>query len=431
MNINQITIKNFRNIGDECTYNLNPSFTVIIGINGKGKSTILHALRVACGAYFLSIPEVKKRHIKPDEIRLAYIGKELAQNKPVKVEAVGSFPGIDTPITWRRQIMENSNSTTSSEADVGRIRNLGLLNYKRITKEGIEKTDLPVIAYFGTSRAHGAGRNISSRIGRQTFQEGYQDWYEMKSTTFKYENWLTSYDVLKKIRKEYPNTKKAFLDTLKIANPYIQQIEIVNGRIWLKVKMDDYQSELLPLEYHSDGIRFFTELVAETAYRCIILNGHHDLNAVIESRGVIMIDELDLHLHPNWQRHVIKDLRNAFPKLQFIITTHSPFIVQSVKAEELIILDEDISKDGDPFKKSIEEVAAKEMGVDDIPRSVEFLEMQRVAEEYFKLIDEGKTSDDDEQTKSLRNRLNELEERFSDDPAFTATLKVEREAKGL
>jgi predicted ATP-binding protein involved in virulence len=431
MNINKITIRNFRNIGSESSFVLNPKFTVIIGINGKGKSTILHAIRIACGAYFLSIPEVKKRHISPSEIRVIDLGKQLIQQKPVKVEAEGSFPELIHPITWKRQIQENSNSTTSSEAEVGSIRKIGMNNYLKITKEGKENVSLPVIAFFGTSRAHGAGRNIKSRIGRQTFIEGYQDWYEMKSNTFKYETWLGSYEILKKNKKEYPNTKRAFLEAIKKANPYIQTVESVNGKLWIKIKIDDYESDLLPIDLHSDGIRFYTEMAAEIAYRCIILNGYLDANSIIESKGVVMIDEIDLHLHPNWQRHVIRDLKNAFPNIQFVVTTHSAFIVQSIKSEELIILDEDIAKDGDPFKKSIEEVAANEMGVEDIPRSIEFMEMQHVAEEYYKLINNGKSSDNDQRTSELRNQLNKLEEKFGEDPAFVAALKIERYSKGL
>jgi len=431
MKINKITIKNFKNVGNERTFVFNSKLTVVIGMNGKGRSTILHAIRIACGAYFLGIPEVKKRHIHTSEIRVIDLGRELVQQKPVKIEAEGYFPELDVPIIWRRQIQENSNSTSSSEAEVGSIRKIGLNNYQKITKEGKEKVSLPVVAFFGTSRAHGAGRNIKSRIGRQTFTEGYQDWYVMKSTTFKYENWLGSYDILKKNKKEYPNTKKAFIEAIKTANPYIQEIEVVNGKLWIKVKMDDYDSDLLPIDLHSDGIRFFTEMVAEIAFRCIVLNGYLDLKSIIESKGVVMIDEIDLHLHPNWQRHAIHDLKKAFPNIQFIVTTHSPFIVQSLKADELIILDKEIIKDGDPFRKSIEEVAANEMGVEDIPRSIEFLQMQKVAEEYYRLISDGKTSDSDPRTRELRNKLNELEEIFGEDPAFVAALKVERYSKGL
>ena len=137
-----------------------------------------------------------------------------------------------------------------------------------------------------------------------------------------------------------------------------------------------------------------------------------------------------------WLNYVFKlgtvvDLKTAFPNIQFVVTTHSPFIVQSLKSEELIILDEQIKKDGDPDMKGIEDVAANEIGVEDVPRSEAFLEMQKVAEEYYALIQQGKTSISDKETAILRNKLNELEERFSNDPAFVASLRIERQANDL
>ncbi|MCX6179549.1 MAG: AAA family ATPase [Chlorobiales bacterium] len=435
MNIQSISIQNFRNIGNTKTFYLNPNFTVFIGVNGKGKSTILYALRVACGSYLLPIPDIKHRHIQEDEIRIIESGKLLLKQFPVNVEAVAFFPGISEPVIWRRQRLEYSNSTTSTNADVGPIRKIAFAKYNRVQKESDDKVDLPVIAFFGITRAVGAGRITKNsriqRLGRQLFKEGYQDWDEMKAVKFHYEEWLGTYDTLVALGKEYPNTKEIFFSAVKTANPFITQIEFINGELWVKIKIDDDETGLLPLSLHSDGIHYFTAMVAEIAFRCIVLNGYKNEKSISETLGIVMIDEIDLHLHPNWQRHVVHDLKKAFPKIQFVVTTHSPFIVQSLKSEELIILDEDIKKDGDPFKKSIEEVAANEMGVDDIPRSIEFLEMQKVAEEYYTLLEAGKTSEIDDLTQQLRNRLNELEELFGEDPAFVAALKIERKAKGL
>jgi predicted ATP-binding protein involved in virulence len=435
MNIKRITIQNFRNIGSEKTFYLNPDFTAFIGVNGKGKSTILHALRIASGSYFLAIPDVKSRHIQKDEIRIIESGKLLLQQFPVKIETEGSFPDFDNTITWRRQWLESSNSTTSTNADVGAIRSISLEKYHRVQKESDDKVDLPVIAFFGITRAVGAGRvtrkSRIQRLGRQLFKEGYQDWEEMKAVKFHYEEWLGTYDHLVDQGKEYPNTKEAFFAAVTKANPFITHIEFINGELWVKINIDNDETELLPLSLHSDGIHYFTAMVAEIAYRCVVLNGYKNDKAISETKGIVMIDEIDLHLHPNWQRHVVHDLKTAFPEIQFVVTTHSPFIVQSLKSEELIILDEDIEKDGDPFRKSIEEVAANEMGVEDMPRSIEFLEMQSVAEEYYTLIEAGKTSDTDDKTQQLRNRLNELEELFGEDPAFVAALKIERKVKGL
>ena len=417
MNIEKITIQNFRNIEEPRTFYFNPNFTAIIGINGKGKSTILSALRIAAGTYFLAIPDVKKWHIQPDEIRKNNVGHKLhlVSQRPVLVEATGTLPEIKESIVWRRQILENSNSTTSKASDVAKIRQIGRIKYAMV-KSGEDKIGLPVIAFFGTSRAHGAGRNRKTRTDREIFIEGYHSWFEMKSTTYKYENWLSSYDVLLKIGKEYQGTEQSFLNALKSANPYINEIENVNGKIWLKVNIEGTTSDFLPIDLHSDGICSYTEMVAELAYRCIVLNGYLGKNAIEESRGIVMIDELDLHLHPNWQRHVVNDLKKAFPKIQFVVTTHSPFIVQSLKSDEIWNLDKVM--DVTPKDFSIDEVATQIMGV----KSAYSSENEKNYEASKQFLD-----------KLNRNTLSEELEKELDnisDPAVRAFLELNKMAKG-
>jgi predicted ATP-binding protein involved in virulence len=365
MNIQSITIQNFRNIGLVKTFHLNPHFTAFIGVNGKGKSTLLHALRVATGSYFLAIPDVKSRHIQKDEIRIVESGKLLLQQFPVKVEAVGIFPGSTEPITWRRQWMEGSTSSTTRHADVGTIKSIALEKYQKVNREADDRVELPVIAFFGISRAVGAGRLTKKsriqRLGRQIFKEGYQDWEEMRAVKFHYEEWLATYDTLAAHGKEYSNTKDAFFNAVTTANPFIKQIEFINGELWIKVKIENEESSLLPLSLHSDGIHYFTAMVAEIAYRCIVLNGYKNAEAISQAKGVILVDEIDLHLHPTWQRHVISDLKKAFPNIQFVVTTHSPFIIQSLKSDEIWNLDKTMDLAPDELK--IDTVATEIMGV--------------------------------------------------------------------
>ena len=97
-----------------------------------------------------------------------------------------------------------------------------------------------------------------------------------------------------------------------------------------------------------------------------------------------------MHLHPKWQKQVIEDLKLAFPNIQFIVTTHSPFIVQSLRANEIINLAGEVSED--PCVKGIEDIAEDEMALEDVQRSHKFLEMQEIAARYFDLIEQGKTS---------------------------------------
>jgi predicted ATP-binding protein involved in virulence len=420
MNIERLTIQNFRNIGEPRTFELNPNFTAFIGVNGKGKSTILHALRIAAGSFFLGIPDVKKRHIFRDEIRIETAGTQEVQKYPVKVEVVGKFPGSTQSITWRRRWLEGSSSTTSSGADVGSIRDIGHRKYERITKELNDQVDLPIIAFFGIQRAVGAGRisKISriQRLGRRIFKEGYQDWESMMATKFHYPEWLGTYDVLRSQEKEYEGTRDAFYAAIKLATPFITQIEFHNSVLWVKTKIDNHESDFLPIALHSDGIHYFIEMVSEIAYRCIVLNGYKKDQAIAETTGIIMIDEIDLHLHPSWQRHVVGDLKKAFPKIQFVVTTHSPFIVQSLKSDEIWNLDK--TMDVAPDELKIDTIATEIMGV-----SSAYSETNQ--ESYQK----SKNFLNDLETDKSVDELNKDLEEISD-PAIRAFLELRKMSKG-
>jgi len=87
-----------------------------------------------------------------------------------------------------------------------------------------------------------------------------------------------------------------------------------------------------------DGYRVFMGMVGDIGRRTAILNSLDGASAPLHVEGVVLIDELDLHLHPRWQRTVIRGLRAAFPKLQFIVTTHSPQVLSSVENRQVRLL---------------------------------------------------------------------------------------------
>ena len=85
----------------------------------------------------------------------------------------------------------------------------------------------------------------------------------------------------------------------------------------------------------SDGYHVFIALVADIARRAVMLNEFDGADAPARVEGVVLIDELDLHLHPRWQRVALPGLRNAFPRLQFVVTTHSPQVLSSAKNRQV------------------------------------------------------------------------------------------------
>jgi len=143
----------------------------------------------------------------------------------------------------------------------------------------------------------------------------------------------------------------------------------------------------------------------------------------------VLIDEIDLHLHPNWQRRVAEDLKRTFPRVQMIATTHSPFIIQSLRPGELINLSSETFSEY--AGESIEDIAEDIMDVEMPQKSRRYIEMVRVAEDYYRILDKGRESDNDKAIEKIKARLDELTMPFSDDPAFMAFLKLKRAEVGL
>lgn len=138
--------------------------------------------------------------------------------------------------------------------------------------------------------------------------------------------------------------------------------------------------------------------------------------------GVVVIDELDLSLHPTWQRRIIQILKTLFPKIQFICATHSPFIIQSLETGELITLDREL--DSEYSGAGIEDIAEDVMGVEMPQFSEKKRQMYETADDFLKAIKQGKTQEDIEK---LGAKLAFLEANYSDNPAYLALIRQKYE----
>ena len=125
----------------------------------------------------------------------------------------------------------------------------------------------------------------------------------------------------------------------------------------------------IPFEGLSDGYRDVIKIIADIAVRMCILNPYLKENTLKETPGIVVIDELDLSLHPEWQRRIMSTLTELFPKVQFICASHSPFIIQSLKDGQLISMDGEIQDEY--VGQSIEDIAEAIMGVENPQYSAE------------------------------------------------------------
>lgn len=422
MKINCIKIENFRGY-KSLDLDLDPSFNLIIGDNGSGKTALLEALTVAMGSFFLGIRNVNSRGIYKKDIHIATnnFGEEYLY--PVRIEACGDFMGDS--IIWARELNGASNRTTTTDAkDLMNIAKL--MDYKVRRGEMIE---LPLLTYYATGRLFDEARDMEEKDkGEHSNKEiasrfrAYSRCLEAKSTHKQFQKWFKgkelariqrnsndiSFELVKKaIVENIPNCKNIYFE-FDPDKPQGLKIELIDGRI-------------LPFNMLSDGTRNFFAIVADIAYKCVTLNPHLQEYALERTEGIVLIDELDLHLHPEWQRKIVEVLKNTFPNIQFIASTHSPFLIQTTGPEQLIILkNSQLEEISSANNLSIEDIAEEIQNVENPQWSKSRQEMFEVASRYYKAVKEARD------TPEMKAELDEAMKPFALDTAFYAIVEQEK-----
>jgi predicted ATP-binding protein involved in virulence len=160
------------------------------------------------------------------------------------------------------------------------------------------------------------------------------------------------------------------------------------------------------MEAMSDGARSVISMAADIAYRMARLNPDLGDEVTTKTPGVVLIDEVDMHLHPSWQQTVVQDLTTAFPKVQFILTTHSPQVLTSIRAEDIRILhwepDDQVRIEAPAFSYGAEssQVLKDIQHVDSRPAN---LPIVKDLKRYLQLVSEDKW--DSPEALTLRKKL--------------------------
>ena len=183
------------------------------------------------------------------------------------------------------------------------------------------------------------------------------------------------------------------------------------------------ENGFIPVEMLSDGIRNTIAMVADIAYRACKLNPHLGENAAKETDGVVLIDEVDMFLHPKWQQTILKSLTDAFPKMQFIVTTHSPQVLSTVRRENIRILPEGKMPEFSPLAHESGDALAKIMGTSPQP-PMPLLETVRAFEQLVRASQENT-----EEAQALRQVLNEAGYQIHDSDLTTWRFLAKRKAQ--
>ena len=397
MKINNIKIQNFR-IFKNYEIEFDNILTVLVANNSAGKTALLDVVSIAFGSYIGVFPLCTNKGFKFTDATIANSGDEPLY--PISLESTLSLENETVHI--KRELLRKGSATTVK--DTKEIQNYAKRNYKKLVEK--ELVDLPIVAYYGTGRLWRKIKKTTTSKDSNARSFGYYDCLDPNSNYKEFESWFLEQSriefdsIIQQIQSgkditqnEIINPKKNILKNIKNSiNKALEHIGFSNFRFdGVKLTIDNKEGVSLPIEILSDGVKSMFALVADIAYRCSKLNPHHEL-ASLSTSGVVMIDEIDMHLHPSWQQRVLKDLQTIFPKIQFIVSTHSPQVLSSVSNEHIRIIDPTTQKAIKPSvnpygKQSI--VALEDiMNVDSTPPK-EVVKETELLKEYLDLIQSG------------------------------------------
>ena len=349
MYLQRITLHNFKCFED-VSIDFHDKLTVIAGINGAGKTSILEGISIALSTMFAPLDGAKGRGIDKSQARLkAYnIGStsDVQAQYPVTISASAMLG--NQQVFWERSLNTAKGSTTIKDAK-------GIISIAERYQERLRSGDttliLPIIAYYGTGRLWDYHREKQSDVFESnTRTNGYIDSVDGTANIKLMMNWFAKMTVQKYQNQEnglggVPELDAVFSAMEKcyslITNADDVRIQYNMATKELDVAYRDHNDERMriPINQMSDGYKSTISLVADIAYRMAVLNPQLLGDVCQKTDGVILIDEVDLHLHPSWQQRILNDLTSVFPRVQFIVTTHAPAVINTIRRENLVILD--------------------------------------------------------------------------------------------
>lgn len=363
MRLDKLRIRNYRCF-DDLEIEFQPDLTILIASNGGGKTTILDAARVALSPFVkgfdLGSQTGKGASIQIEDVRLARLsGGNMEPQAPCSIEAWGSWGAGKDQKDWQ-QHRESLKKNTGIKSSLGAQALTGYASELQSQVRNDETVTLPIITYLGTSRLWFEGRFSSAAaqttldISEYSRTSGYLNCLAYASSFKTFTAWYSwiyrSYREMQLIALEQGTdistaghnvaqvikaVKTAINTLLKPTGWYDLEYSASHQQ---QLVMHHAEQGVLPVEMLSDGLRNAIALVADLAFRACKLNQHLGERAPLETPGVALIDEVDMFLHPAWQQTIAGALRSAFPAMQFIVTTHSPQVLSTVRRENIRVL---------------------------------------------------------------------------------------------
>jgi predicted ATP-binding protein involved in virulence len=442
----EMRLVNYRRFEDLNIKLSNNNFTVIIGDNGAGKTSILEAISKSL-SWFVN-----------NFIREETTGQKLVLNDICKTNSA-NFATVKSTVQLtdkNNYSIELSKPKESNEAGLsGDYASFKLIaEMYRYLNSNIDEFNLPMLAYYPIERTQNVGQiqpNKIEKISNENWNstDGYDGsltahqnfnrflgWYKRLSninlsTNNQYKN--LEIDINAKVEltlmleDRLKKADKALIPSLNaLRNDLINQIAQLKKELFSKQRpahkkliyinnaieifmpnisnirhenapedgfFIDKNGITLEARQLSQGERTLMALVGDIARRLVLLNP--SLENPLLGVGIILIDEIELHIHPFWQQNILINLEKTFPNIQFIITTHSPQVLSTVDVKSIRKLEQ--GDDGDTFisipkyqTKGITsaDILAQIMGTDSIPDIYE----AKALSQFLSYIEQGQSN---------------------------------------
>lgn len=326
MRIKNIDIKNFR-CYEAATLNFHPHINIMVGVNGTGKTSVLEAIRILLGGIYCEIDKVENKITMPtiteDDVRLHNLEFQFDSKIEGSME-LDAHLAHNQEATWDRWLEKKGGKTKFRKSkDVKALSS----RIQEIIRHG-EKAAVPLIAYYSTDRYKKEKRNTGFEADGSRLR-GYYNALDTMSNSWFFLNIIRTETYAEIQEGTSSPILKLVYDVIRQCVPNCKELQHNIKQDRLIIKLDN--GEQMPYGALSDGVRSVLSLAMELALRCYLLNPYLGENAAKLTSGVVLIDEIDLHLHPEWQLHIVNDLAKVFPRVQFIMSTHAPLVISSIK----------------------------------------------------------------------------------------------------
>jgi len=407
MHIVRLHINRYRGVRS-LSIELKSRLNVFVGVNGAGKSTIMDSVAILSSWLVNRIksPNASGRTIAETDI----CNGESSAALRIECEDNGESFGWTLVKSRKGYIKKEISSDLIQLTDFTKKVNGEI-------EKNSGKLNLPVFIYYPVNRAvldiplrirerhsfdllSAYDESLTSGANFRTFFEWFREREDLENEALRDQSSIPGivHD------SQYPDPHlTAVRKALEKFIPEFTDLTVRRNPLRMEVKKNGFS---LTVNQLSDGEKCLIALVGDLARRMAIANpvGQNPLNG----DGVVLIDEIDLHLHPKWQKMVLPKLLEVFPNCQFLVSTHSPSILTYVHSEHLFLMS--LSTDGikvsnphESYGKNVDRILEDLMGVE----TTRVEEVAQSIKGIYTDIEAGKLDDAMNSISKLRNEIGE------------------------